>query len=375
MINRHLNFIVPLLSYVTKKNVSVEELFRMSGIHPEVLHSPLQTSPLQISPLQLNRLWTNALQLTQDPLLGLHLGEALPLSALGLTGSILSNSLTIIEAFQQCSTFLSLVTDLFDLSISIPTIERPLTIKFIPCRQRAYPQSQRQTLELFMVFILRHMDGLLLTTIKPSRVVMPHEDQHKEEYQRAFGCSHLLNHQEYAIELNGLSGKEPLPSADYELQSLLLRYTQKDKSLPNRPNSLSIRISNLLKSQIQKGIPSLKEMAASLHTSTRSLQRHLQKEGLSYQSLAASVRKTIALHYLGTGTHYTGEISCILGFRKPSAFSRAFKEWTGISPQEYRKRHQRPGVVPPEADPPCPGVVPREADPPGPGMGESKLMD
>ena len=102
--------------------------------------------------------------------------------------------------------------------------------------------------------------------------------------------------------------------------------------------SVSERIRTFLLANAYLGIPSLDYMAANLNSSTRNLQRKLQKEGLTYQQLADSVRKSLALHYLDSGKHPVKEISYILGYNETSAFTRAFKRWTGTAPMDYRRR-------------------------------------
>ncbi|MBR9826538.1 MAG: helix-turn-helix domain-containing protein [Alphaproteobacteria bacterium] len=50
-----------------------------------------------------------------------------------------------------------------------------------------------------------------------------------------------------------------------------------------------------------------------------------------------TLRRDLALHYLETTTHSTAEISYLLGYAEPNSFFRAFAEWTGSSPDRYRR--------------------------------------
>jgi AraC-like DNA-binding protein len=62
----------------------------------------------------------------------------------------------------------------------------------------------------------------------------------------------------------------------------------------------------------------------------------LQEESVTFQQLADSVRKSLALSYLESGKYQIKEVSYMLGYNELSAFSRAFKRWTGKAPFEYR---------------------------------------
>ncbi|MFX6213903.1 helix-turn-helix domain-containing protein [Acinetobacter baumannii] len=52
-----------------------------------------------------------------------------------------------------------------------------------------------------------------------------------------------------------------------------------------------------------------------------------------------ATRQSLAQHYLEKSSMSTGEISFLLGFQEHNSFSRAFKNWTGNTPQEYRLMH------------------------------------
>ncbi len=84
-------------------------------------------------------------------------------------------------------------------------------------------------------------------------------------------------------------------------------------------------------------IPSLSDIGESLHLSTRTLQRRLQDEGTDFSTLLTEVRIERARELLAGGRLLNEEIARRLGFDDASAFSRAFKAWTGRSPRAHRR--------------------------------------
>ena len=88
--------------------------------------------------------------------------------------------------------------------------------------------------------------------------------------------------------------------------------------------------------------PDLESAASALHTSGRSLRRHLAAAGTSYQQVLDEVRKRLALQYLETTHLPLFEIAVLLGFSDPSNFRRAFRKWTGRAPTDYRARPVTP---------------------------------
>lgn len=78
-------------------------------------------------------------------------------------------------------------------------------------------------------------------------------------------------------------------------------------------------------------------VARRLGMSRRSLQRHLEREGQSYKSLLQATRQALARHYLVKTDLPTAEISFLLGFDEPNSFFRAFRGWTGQTPDSMRQ--------------------------------------
>ncbi len=83
-------------------------------------------------------------------------------------------------------------------------------------------------------------------------------------------------------------------------------------------------------------IPGLEEVVQSLSLTRRTLQRRLEAEGTQFSSLLAEVRLLRAIELMRLKEVRDEEIATRLGFSDASAFSRAFKNWTGHSPRAYR---------------------------------------
>lgn len=89
---------------------------------------------------------------------------------------------------------------------------------------------------------------------------------------------------------------------------------------------------------IKAGPVSEPEIAKSLGYSARSLRRALASQGINYRDILSDCRRTMALTYMQDGRSLT-EISLILGYNDPPAFTRAFKKWFGMTPTAYRTQH------------------------------------
>jgi AraC-like DNA-binding protein len=327
-------FVGNLLGYAVQRDLSSERLCRLSGIDPVILQKPPAAS---VTTKQVNDLWLNASYLTNDSLFGLHFGESLQLAALGIVGQLIQTSQTVGEALTRAAEFMHLLTDLFVMDIS--RNNHSFTIQLIPQADQAteFPFMTRHLMDLSLVFVLHEADGLVLEKIKPLMVTLPYSPSDQPEYSRVLRCTAIEQADTYTMTFDDRFWDAPILTANYELQAILL---QKATDLSQKFSSsqrLKERIGSYLTANAYLGIPTLDELAANFNTSSRSLQRKLQDEGVTYQQLADSIRKSLATHYLESGKHPIKEISYLLGYNELSAFNRAFKRWTGTTPGSYQR--------------------------------------
>lgn len=90
---------------------------------------------------------------------------------------------------------------------------------------------------------------------------------------------------------------------------------------------------------IRSGRTQVGDLASSLQMSPRSLQRRLTEQGLSFQALLGQTRQQLAEAYLRDANVELAEVALLLGYSEQSAFTRAFRQWTGLAPLQWRKQH------------------------------------
>ncbi len=332
MENQKRYFALSLIAYAVQRGIVAENLCRLSGIN---LHSVENDNEVEITDNHLYNFWTNAGFLTKDSLFGLHFGESLQLSALGIVGQVIQNSKTVGEAINTAGSLTHLITDLF--SIKIEKGIKIFKIDFIPIETNddISLSFTQKLIEFFMVFVVHELDGFMLKKINPINVTLPFEPAHSKEYERVFRCE-IKNDKEFSMQFDNCIWNENIVSANYDLQKFLYQKIKTESINLEQKPTFKNRIYHYLISNSYLGVATLEEIAGNFNLSPRTFQRRLKEEGVNFQQLSDSVRKTLALQYIQSGSYPTKEISYMLGYNELSAFNRAFKRWTGASPVAFK---------------------------------------
>jgi AraC-like DNA-binding protein len=103
-------------------------------------------------------------------------------------------------------------------------------------------------------------------------------------------------------------------------------------------SGLAACVRRRLRRSVGNSFIELDAMAADLGLTSATFRRRLHAEGTSYRLVKDQVRRDLAVGYLSSSDRSTAEIGWDLGFSERSAFERAFRNWTGVTPGEFRRR-------------------------------------
>ncbi|QZI72261.1 AraC family transcriptional regulator [Pseudomonas protegens] len=163
--------------------------------------------------------------------------------------------------------------------------------------------------------------------------------EHGAEYDLLFPGPLLFSQEHSSLLFHSRYLGMPLLQDERTLKHFLERSPADLLSRPDQGDSLSSQLRYLL-SRDRERWPDLESVAQHLHVSPQTLRRHLREEGSSFQALKDELRRDIAIYHLGRADLSLQQIAEQLGFSEPSAFHRAFKKWTGLTPGAYRAREQ-----------------------------------
>lgn len=142
----------------------------------------------------------------------------------------------------------------------------------------------------------------------------------------------------HCLEFDSQLLARPIIRRPEELQAFISTYPydlvgHNAHSLP-----LGLRVRVYMDAALAKGkpMPGLKELAALIGGSERTLRKRLEQEGTSYSALRELSRRQVAEHYLAHTSLTVDQIVERLGFYDCLSFRRAFRRWTGSTPTQYR---------------------------------------
>lgn len=173
---------------------------------------------------------------------------------------------------------------------------------------------------------------------RPEAVYLKHAaPQDTEGHEAYFDCPVHFGSDKDALRVSGQTLLAPNKLGDASIahffDTLLAEEVSKLDDTPPLERLVLDRVSPALSG----GVPALSEVARELGMSGRTLQRRLSEEGLSFQSLVDRSRQRLALRLLRQEADITlTEVTFMTGFSDQSAFTRAFRRWTGQTPRAFR---------------------------------------
>jgi AraC-like DNA-binding protein len=273
----------------------------------------------------------------EDPFLGFHLAQACDLRELGLLYYVWASSKTLGDAWRRGSRYTSVVNE----GLRLRYVEgrdgaRALGMVFdyvgVP---RHIDRHQMEFSVTALVRVCRELTG---RDVMPSCIEFTHRrTEDASELSAFYGCGVEFGAPADRATFDPALRDFALISADSYLNALLTAYG--DEVLARRAaNRASFRsqVENAMVPLLPHGTVRAGEIARSLGVSQRTLARRLAAEGVTFSDVLEGLRSDLARKYLADGGVSISQVAWLVGYQEISAFTHAFKRWTGMTPREAR---------------------------------------
>lgn len=294
----------------------------------------LESAEFRLPITNYNRLWAYAINFTKKPDLGLHLGTRKVEDEIGLVGHIFFSNATIRDALNQYQRYFSITNE--NIRIQIEVHEDQVELQFI-CIEPAYYSlyDMERTITAGITRTSEHLKRKLPLQYINFQHAAP---AHYERYAEVFDCPVRFSQPCCSIAFNESYLDFRLPHRSSYLQKVLSKHLETVLSKIKRKDSFTDKIEMIIEKRLAKDSIDAEHIAKKLNMSRNTLYRKLQAEDISFHDLVDKVRKRKAIDYLKQGSLSLSQIAFLLGFSELSAFSRAFKRWTGKSPARYLEK-------------------------------------
>ncbi|MCW2243145.1 AraC family transcriptional regulator [Azospirillum canadense] len=278
-----------------------------------------------------------------DDLLGFHLARDFEPREAGLLYFVLASSATLGDALARAERYSAITNESVRLWCQQ---EGGFSIRhgYVGVSRH----RDRHQMEFWATLLVRLCQTLTATTINPVRVAFAHPRCGASEQLSAFfGCDVAFASGQDDVVFARHAAQLRLIGAEPYLNELLVRYCE--DALPHRAGPISTplraRVENALAPLLPHGSARAGEVARILGMSERTLARRLSMEGLTFAEIKEDMRKYLAQLYIADASLSISHIAWLLGFQEVSAFTHAFKRWTGLPPTQARIAHRcSPGL-------------------------------
>lgn len=324
--------LAPVLLYTAKKGIDPKTFLSGIDIDPTIFES----LAARVTTRECDRIIQHAIALTGDNDLGLHFGESNAPGGGNIVFHLMMSCSTIGDALKKFCIYQKLVTDLIKTTFSI---KKDLAVleHFILDRES---QTKRELIEWMLSSIVTYTRLMTGREIPCKEVRVTHQAPKRiSEHKRIFQAPILFGQEVNALVFEKRDMDAPLIQSNPHLLAQFEKHAKSILSAMTARSHYTSRVIQVIEQKSQGTIPKIESVARELGMTVRNLQLKLKEENTSYRMLLDDIRITIAKNHLSDKEISITEIAYLIGFSEPCVFHRAFKKWTGLTPNKYRK-HQ-----------------------------------
>lgn len=336
-----ISWVHTVLDGARRQGVAHASLLAQAGIAPEALQQ--ERWPID----HITRLWRAAVQATQDPGFGLKAGSQVGPANFNVVGELLQASATLRQAIAAVQKYQRLISDGGRFQMVAGT--RASWLIYHP-RQGTLAFSPHQVeavLAATLTFIRGAVRGALGGVVRPLQVQFSQSRVGPlAGYREVFACPVAFEQAFNGLLLDNALLDAPLLRADERRAREHQRAAAARLAGLTQGGALAHELRAWMAAALASRVPARGEAAQALGVSERTLARRLHAQGLSFAGLLDGVRRDAALRAVAHTARPLADIGLALGYAEPAVFWRAFRRWSGTTPQGWRSAHAPWGAPP-----------------------------
>lgn len=266
-------------------------------------------------------------ELARTPSLPIDVAESMTMDDYDLLGLIGKTANTVREALERVARYLPIWTDAYTCRVVDDTVTLELDN---PSTRGAHVATESALAEL--VKAIRDISG---HPIVPRAVTYRHvAPADVSAHARFFGVMPTFDQPRDQVVLAPEDADRAVLLADRALREYLEK--QLEDLYAYYSTAFATRLRLAIRELLPNGIPPAADVAKKFGMSARTLHRRLEAEGLTFGEVVEGEQLRVARALLHDRRLALADIAYRAGFSEPSAFSRAYRRWTGRAPSEDR---------------------------------------
>jgi len=327
-----IGFIQAIATAYAQRGLRVEEALAKAQIEPRLL----KKNNARVTAMQMELISGIAMQELDDEGLG-WFSRRLPWGSYGMLVRASLTSPTLSVALARWCRHHGLLTE--DIRLSLTTRNGIATLQLDEARDLGMFR------EFCVVSVLRNAlgvacwltDSRIPLTTTHLRFTPP---AHADSYRVLFDGPTHFNAPTHCLQFDAGYLALPVRRDEAALQQMLQRALLLTVRPYRRDRLLVEKVRQTL-AQHPENSRNADDLAAWLNMSARTLHRQLKEEGASLQELKDAVRRDVAMAQLQRTSRPLKQVAEAAGFQNEKSFIRAFKNWTGTSPEAFRQQQLR----------------------------------
>jgi AraC-like DNA-binding protein len=312
-----------------EEGIEVELLLQKAGL----THQQIDDPDARVNVKGQIRFLELASKTLKDEFLGFRLAQKFDPRTIGLLYYVLASSGTLGEALQRAVRYSTIVNEGIALKFREGK-DIAIGFEFVGVARH----SDRHQIEFWMAALVRICRQLTSRRLSASHVSLTHRRSDDiSEFNAFFGGNVTFGADLDEVAFPASIRQMAVVSADSYLNELMVKYCE--EALAGRATNRSpfgLSVENSITLLLPHGKARAGDVARKLGVSQRTLARRLASEGLSFAGILQGLRSDLANRHLMDESLSISKIAWLLGYQDVSAFTHAFKRWTGRAPRAAR---------------------------------------
>lgn len=302
---------------------SFEELCCRLQVTPEQLSDGEGMIAWHIDPAR--DFWTNAVQLTGNPLLGLHLGAQSTGRHFGMLGMLAKSCRTLGDAMRTISQYNNTLTHVLSYGYEVSSGHATITFEPLRLWEMHNGESARQAVDTSLSGFVSAFQSITTGKIAPEKVELKYSARSPGVYESILGAPVVFQSGRNALIMKRADMDLPLISHDQSLQGVFDVLISNKQARMTGQVSLAQQVGALLLQETGGQMPTIESVSSQLNMTPRTLQRRLAGEGTSFRGISLQFRKDLAAQLIRTGSARKQQVAGMVGYADADALRRALK--------------------------------------------------